>query len=486
MKRFISKVKKATRDFFTNKSAFSLVELIVVIAIMAVMAAVLAPALLGYVEKSRAQKDDSALNEVTNAVHLSLADAEIYDEILQASVKDNYSCYCDGDLSTNTNKNSIIIKSLNKTINHLWYYNDQARLLDETVYKPSGKMRGATITFKPNGSAEYILKEGIINQIGNDSTKKGSFAGKTLEDVGFEGLYNRLRSTIGDTIKVSSQTYRNSDYTIFISLGTTGGNQADKQDAIQVWGQFNGTNLSEVASGEYINSDTQVILPSQTTKTLEDYTWEEIQQIAIGNKTTEYNLKVGDTKSVVVNGERRWVRIIGINHDGTGTITFMFTGRMFSNQKMSEWATGLGGWESSRMRQWLNSDVIIEGADGYIKPVTKYTDNNAKNSPVITETVDRLFLLSVNELGMLDCVKSHMNDYPYVNILQQEGTTYEYFQNDAPNKIYQICNGNNYGAWWSRSPDSRTSESFFINMGTCVQSWAGYYGYVAIPAFVIG
>ena len=33
MKKFVSKVKKATKDFFTNKSAFSLVELIVVIAI---------------------------------------------------------------------------------------------------------------------------------------------------------------------------------------------------------------------------------------------------------------------------------------------------------------------------------------------------------------------------------------------------------------------------------------------------------------------
>ena len=107
-------------------------------------------------------------------------------------------------------------------------------------------MRGATVTFKPNGKAEYILKDGIVNKIGDDTTKKGSLAGKTLADC--PELYNRLRSTVGDTIAVSSQTYRNSDYTIFVSMSTTGGNQADKQDAIKVYGQYNGTNLAEVAA----------------------------------------------------------------------------------------------------------------------------------------------------------------------------------------------------------------------------------------------
>ena len=241
MNKFILKVKKATKDFFTKKGAFSLVELIVVIAIMAVMAAVLAPALLGYVERSRAKKDVSAMGEVTNAIQLSLADQNVYDELLQYSEKDNYSCYCDGDTATNTDANKITTKEPD-----LWLFNDNARLLDETVYKPAGKMRGATVTFKPNGKAEYILKDGIVNKIGDDTTKKGTNGGAILENC--PELYNRLRSTVGDTIKVSSQTYRNSDYTIFVSMGTTGGNQADKQDAIKVYGQYNGTNLPEVAT----------------------------------------------------------------------------------------------------------------------------------------------------------------------------------------------------------------------------------------------
>ena len=250
--KIVNKLKAQFKRFMTGKSGFSLVELIVVIAIMAVMAAVLAPALLGYVEKSRAQKDDSALNEVTNSMQLALADADIYDELVNFAVEDNYSCYCDGDSTTNTNANRTITKSPN-----LWLFNDNARLLDETVYKPAGKMRGVTVTFKPNGKSEYILKDGIVNQIGNDSTKKGSGAGKTLADANFERLYNRVRSTVGDTIKVNSQTYKNSDYTIFISMGTTGGSQADKQDAIQVYGQYNGTNLPEVANASNITGGSQ-------------------------------------------------------------------------------------------------------------------------------------------------------------------------------------------------------------------------------------
>lgn len=60
-----------------NNKGFSLVELIVVIAIMAVLMAVLAPAMLRYVEKSREQKDRSAVAEVINAVNVALSDETV-------------------------------------------------------------------------------------------------------------------------------------------------------------------------------------------------------------------------------------------------------------------------------------------------------------------------------------------------------------------------------------------------------------------------
>ena len=293
------KFKVKIKHLLTNISGFSLVELIVVIAIMAVMAAVLVPALLGYVEKSRMQKDASIMSEVVNSMKLSIADQEIYDELLQASVKNNYSCYADGDTTTNIDANKTMLKDP-----EYWLYNDSARLLDETAYFPSGKMRGVTITFRPDGKYNYVLKDGIINQMGVALTKKGPNAGKTLEDSMFTATYNRLRSTVGDSFKVSSQTYRNSDYTIFISMGTTGGNQATNQDAIQVWGQYNGTNLSEVAA-PVAGGQQGIVNPGE-----DDGSGEVDLTKATGGL---YEYIGGPLKQITVNGEQveaTWANLI--------------------------------------------------------------------------------------------------------------------------------------------------------------------------------
>ena len=64
-----------------NNKGFSLVELIVVVAIMAVLVGVLAPAYLKYVENSRIQKDESAVEELRHAVEIALADEDVYTQV---------------------------------------------------------------------------------------------------------------------------------------------------------------------------------------------------------------------------------------------------------------------------------------------------------------------------------------------------------------------------------------------------------------------
>lgn len=61
----------------TNNKGFSLVELIVVVAIMAVLMVVVAPQMLRYVERTRIQRDNSAIAEIANAAKIAMADETI-------------------------------------------------------------------------------------------------------------------------------------------------------------------------------------------------------------------------------------------------------------------------------------------------------------------------------------------------------------------------------------------------------------------------
>ena len=182
-----------------ENKGFSLIELIVVVAIMAVLVAVLAPSLLAYVERSRAQKDNSAMGEVTNAFKLALADQEIYDEMIATGV------------------NGAAVANA---------YTD---LGNEKGGAFTGSVRGSNITFV-SASKTLTIADGVIN--GDDTLVLSDKCPKTAA---------RIESIVGKTIELTSQTYRNSNYTVFIKMSTLN-NATDS--AITVHGAWNGTNLS--------------------------------------------------------------------------------------------------------------------------------------------------------------------------------------------------------------------------------------------------
>ncbi len=60
-----------------NQNGFSLVELIVVIAIMGVLMVILAPQYLKYVEKSRLQRDNTAIGEIAESIKAACSNADV-------------------------------------------------------------------------------------------------------------------------------------------------------------------------------------------------------------------------------------------------------------------------------------------------------------------------------------------------------------------------------------------------------------------------
>jgi len=233
-------VKKSTGGgTLFRKRGFSLVELIIIIAIMAVLLVVLAPVLLSYTERSRAQKDASAMDEVINAVQLALTDADICDEMLRYSIDNNYLTYTD----------SSGIYGQTYTDIEFW--------------APDGSGRATTITFNPTKgflSNKYVVAEGIVNDMtyGNGSTagEPRAMLGSQIannqcylknasakDDSTTAYLYNKIRQSIGNDINIISATYKNSSYTVFIKWNST-----DNTIIPDVYGSFNGTNLHDEAN----------------------------------------------------------------------------------------------------------------------------------------------------------------------------------------------------------------------------------------------
>lgn len=144
-----------------NNKGFSLVELIVVIAIMAVLMAVLAPAMLRYVEKSRIQKDRSAVSEAAHAAELALGDDDIYDKAITAlGTGTTITITVSGDgttASTATPAVTELTDDVDKTVGNIKFASK----------KYSGQTATIVFTYNATKSAFVLTSESI----GSDTLK---------------------------------------------------------------------------------------------------------------------------------------------------------------------------------------------------------------------------------------------------------------------------------------------------------------------------
>ena len=229
-----------------KRKGFSLIELVIIIAVLALLVGVLAPALIRYIQTSRAQKDDSAMDEVVSAVRLALADDKVYDEMLSFVSLNNVSCYIDKATEVACEENQVVVtKDTGVSATTEYMFNNTAREKDEFVYYAAGKMKGTTITFHPEhtDSSDYFqMDKGIINQF---MMIKGKIADA-------DHMMGYINSIIGPTVEIKSSQYKNSEYTIFIRFGTAASNDQTALKSTVVYGQWNGTNL--MASGLNFNT----------------------------------------------------------------------------------------------------------------------------------------------------------------------------------------------------------------------------------------
>ena len=258
--------------------------------------------------------------------------------------------------------------------------------------------------------------------------------------------------------------------------------------------------------GGTVNEGGSSTLP-EVKATLNDYSWEEISAIsASGEAQITYGFKVGDTKEIILtNGEIYNVEIIGFNHDyvpnGNGDLTKDDEGNILNKtvgitfqfqELISEYCmnitsdeypygNNIGGWEASKMREYLNDneegtvdsvlDLLPADLTPELKDVVKISDVGNMNTSTLIPTVDKLFLLSLEEVGLF-----------YDNAVTGQGTQYEKFA-DSNSRIKYLDNIDT--DWWLRSAHTSEIYSFFLISGGKGYGNGAGFNYGVAPAFCI-
>ena len=258
-------------------------------------------------------------------------------------------------------------------------------------------------------------------------------------------------------------------------------------------------------------------------KTLNEYTWEEIDYISSNGLTGEYGFQVGDAKAITLNGTvgslaldnySTYAYIIGINHnaelEGNNLIHFQlaktaisggtdicFTDGSYNSSgssaafRMNTSRTNSGGWEDSYMRNNIcgtsktSTSGRIMGAipadlRNALKSVTKYTNNtgNSSSSGAVTATTDYFFLLAEYEVfGNI----TYSNTYE-ANYQQQ----YAYYSAGNSKVKYRHNSTGRAAYWWLRSPSASYSYAFVYVMdaGT-LNSREAYFSLGFAPGFCV-
>lgn len=233
---------------------------------------------------------------------------------------------------------------------------------------------------------------------------------------------------------------------------------------------FNGSQKTRVYTLEVIGI--VYIYPFVVGDTLNDTTWDNIAIVSKLGKAQDY-WKVGDTKTVAVNGVNYQFQIIGFDHDdlttkdGTRTkagITFQMVDCLNTTYSMNGSNTNSGGWNGSTMRTSTMATLLNQlpaALKNVLKSVNKLSGTGGGSTSGTQTTHDKLFLLSEVEIFGTTTYS-----------VPGEGTQYAYYK--AGNSKVKKVNGSAI-YWWERSPYSGDTSYFcrVNNSGTANSYYAG-------------
>lgn len=218
---------------------------------------------------------------------------------------------------------------------------------------------------------------------------------------------------------------------------------------------YNGSQKTKVYTLEVIGI--VYIYPFVVGDTLNDTTWDNIAIVSKLGKAQDY-WKVGDTKTVAVNGVNYQFQIIGFDHDTLTTadgsrtkagITFQLVDCLNTTYSMNGSNTNSGGWNGSTMRTSTMTTLLNQlpaALKNVLKSVNKLSGTGGGSTSGTQTTHDKLFLLSEVEIFGTTTYS-----------VPGEGTQYAYYK--AGNSKVKKVNGS-ASYWWERSPYSGNTSYF--------------------------